>query len=298
MKIVNFGSLNLDYVYRVEKFVRPGETISAVSQSVGCGGKGLNQSIALSRAGAKVYHAGCAGTGGERLLLELGKNSVDTSLIRRVDELQGNAVIQVEDSGENCIIISGGSNMALTKEQIKETLSQFEAGDYLLLQNEVNGLELMLDEAKRIGLRVVFNPSPFDRSILDLDLSAVDWLLVNEGEGKAFTGETDPKKIYAALSSIWPSMNVILTLGSDGAWGFRKDEAVFQNAFPVDAVDTTGAGDTFTGYFVAAIARGESLAGAMREAAVASAIAVTRPGAAASIPERTTVLNRINSPDL
>ena len=128
MRVLNFGSLNLDYVYQVEHFVQPGETLSAASQSVNAGGKGLNQSVALAKAGAEVCHAGCIGTGGDLLLDLLNENGVGTEYLRAVPSIQGNAVIQVNPEGQNCILLFGGSNQCITDEQIEQTMKGFASG--------------------------------------------------------------------------------------------------------------------------------------------------------------------------
>ena len=169
MKALNFGSLNLDYVYQVEHFVQPGETLSAMSQAVNPGGKGLNQSIALAKAGAEVSHAGCLGLGGEVLGELLQKNGVDTGYLHFTDSIQGNAVIQVNAEGQNCILLFGGSNQCVTDTQVTETLAHFAAGDYLVLQNEINDLPLIVDEAYRRGMRIVLNPSPYNEKLRAVD---------------------------------------------------------------------------------------------------------------------------------
>ena len=135
MKVLNIGSLNLDHVYQVDHFVQPGETLSADASAINPGGKGLNQSIALARAGACVFHAGCLGTGGGSLKALLEENGVNTSWLKQVEELQGNAMIQVNKTGENCIILFGGSNQCITQRQVRETLSHFAEGDSELLKS-------------------------------------------------------------------------------------------------------------------------------------------------------------------
>ena len=284
MRILNFGSMNLDYTYEVDHFVRPGETLSALTQSLSPGGKGLNQSIALAKAGAMVHHAGCVGKGGEMLSGILREAGVHTDLIREVPELQGNAVIQVTPSGENCILLFGGSNRCITEAQIRETLSIFSAGDTLLLQNEINLLPEIIDTASEKGLCIFLNPSPCDEKIRGMDLSGISWLLVNEIEAEQLTGETRPEKAWEFLHGKYPKLSLLVTLGKEGAAAFSGSEAVFQPAFPVAAVDTTAAGDTFTGYFITALTEGLPLRECLRRSAMASAIAVTRPGAAKSIP--------------
>ncbi|MBD5497233.1 MAG: ribokinase [Lachnospiraceae bacterium] len=284
MKILNFGSLNLDYVYRVEHFVQPGETLAAQEQKIGPGGKGLNQSVAMARAGLEVWHAGCVGIGGESLERLLKENHVHTEYLRRTDEIQGNAVIQVNHSGENCILLYGGSNQAITPGQIAETIDNFEAGDYLVLQNEVSCLKEMIETAAEKGLRSVLNLSPFKDSLRSLDFQKISWLLVNEIEAGQLTGESDPERVWDYIHTTFPKMNVVMTMGSQGAWCFTPEEKVFQPTYQVNTVDTTGAGDTFTGYFLQGMTTGKSLQECMRQAAAAAALSVTRAGASESIP--------------
>lgn len=290
MKILNFGSLNLDYVYEVEHFVQPGETLSAASQTVKAGGKGLNQSIALRRAGAEVWHAGCMGTGGETLVERLQKDGVHTDYIRPVPTLQGNAVIQVNAQGENCILLFGGSNQCVTEAQIDETISAFAPGDWLLLQNEVNLVDRMVEKAAERGLMIALNPSPFNGKLNAVDYGKLSWLLMNEIEAEQLTGETDPAAAWAALHKRYPRLSVLITLGVKGSMAWRVQngtvETNFQPALPVQAVDTTAAGDTYTGYFITGIMEGLPLPICMDRATRASAIAVTRPGAADSIPTK------------
>ena len=290
---MNFGSLNLDYVYEVEHFVQPGETLSAVSQTVKAGGKGLNQSIALRRAGAEVWHAGCMGTGGEMLVERLQKDGVHTEYIRPVPTLQGNAVIQVNTQGENCILLFGGSNQCVTEAQIDETISAFAPGDWLLLQNEVNLVGRMVDKATEKGLMIALNPSPFDRKLDAVDYGKLSWLLMNEIEAEQLTGETDPAAAWTALHQQYPRVSVLITLGVKGSMAWRVQQGTieprFQPALPVQAVDTTAAGDTYTGYFISGLMEGLPLQICMERAARASAIAVTRPGAADSIPDKNEV---------
>lgn len=284
MKIVNFGSLNLDYVYQVPRFLAPGETLAASSVKVVPGGKGLNQSIALARAGAKVFHAGMVGSGGDMLAELLTKSGVDLRFLKQNNGIQGNAIIQVVPSGENAILLCGGSNREITSAQVRETLSQFGAGDWLILQNEVSCLDEMVEEAGKRGMHIVLNPSPFEEELLNLNYGVIDWLFINEVEGRQMTGESIPEKILCVLRKQYPQMNVVLTLGKMGAVCDTPTARVEQPIFPVRAVDTTAAGDTFTGYFIAAYTQRRPLEQCMKMAAAASAISVSRPGASVSIP--------------
>lgn len=293
MKILNYGSLNLDYVYQVEHFVQPGETLAALGQKVGPGGKGLNQSIAMARAGANVWHAGCVGIGGAKLEELLKENRIHTEYLKMVDEIQGNAVIQVNSSGENCILLYGGSNQVVTAEQITETIGHFEAGDYLVLQNEVSCLKEMVETAAAKGLRIVLNPSPFEESLRGLDYHKISWLLVNQIEAGQLTRESEPDKVWGYIHGAYPKLNVVMTMGNQGAWCFTPQEKIFQQAFQVEVVDTTAAGDTFTGYFLQGVTTGKSLQECMKQAAVAAALSVSRAGASESIPCRDEVEKRL-----
>ena len=293
MRALNFGSLNLDYVYQVAHFVQPGETLAASSRAVKFGGKGLNQSIALVRAGANTAHAGCVGSGGESLRKLLNDSGVDTSCLLSVDEMQGHTVIQVNSQGENCILLYGGSNRCITAEQVKSTMAQCSAGDYLVLQNEINLLPMIIDEGAQQGMNIVLNPSPYNDALRDEDYSKLTWLLVNEIEAEQITGENDPDKAWNVLHARYPRLSVLITLGSRGSVVHRVTddgvETVRQLAERVKAVDTTAAGDTFTGYFIAGLMENRPLQACMQRASHASAISVTRPGAADSIPLRSEV---------
>ena len=284
MNVVNFGSLNIDHVYAVDHFCRAGETIHTKSYTQTAGGKGLNQSIAVSRSGQKVHHAGLLGPEGTRLAELLSGSGVDLRYLKHTDVPQGHAVIQVQPDGQNCIFLYGGSNQAVTPQEIDEVLMQLNAGDYLLLQNEIANLTYLLRAAARRGLRVVLNASPISDELLNADLSGVDWLVVNEIECAAMAGCGDAQAGYETLKQRYPSLGILLTLGSEGSVSWKDGTEVRQCAYPVKAVDTTGAGDTFMGYFVGCLAQGMERQTAMQYASMASAISVTRPGAAASIP--------------
>lgn len=290
MKVLNFGSLNMDYVYQVDHILEPGETLTSSDRNTFCGGKGLNQSIALARAGIPVYHAGLIGEGGDPLLAACEENGVNTEFIRRVEGPCGHTMIQVDKNGQNCILLFGGSNRCVTREFADEVLSHFEKDDILVLQNEINELDYIIDRAYERGMRIVLNPSPYDSALDACDLSKVSLFLVNEIEGFQITGEKEPEKIFAAIRARYPGAGIVLTLGGEGSV-YQDETGVYrQGIYKVKAVDTTAAGDTFTGYFISSILEGMTPAEGLSLAAKASAIAVSRPGATASIPRREEVL--------
>ena len=289
MKILNFGSLNLDHVYQVPHFVSAGETLSSLGYQVHLGGKGFNQSVALSNAGARVYHAGCVGADGAVCKAYLEAHDVNTAYISTLDTPTGHAVIQVEESGQNCILLYGGANQCVTPTHIDGVLSHFGGGDHILLQNEISNVAYLIAQAKKRGMTVVLNPSPISEGLLRLPFSDVDWLLLNEVEGAALCGCANTKKMPALLQSRFPACSIVLTLGEAGAVCRRAGEEWAVPACRVKAVDTTAAGDTFTGYFLCGLMEGLSIPEAMRLASAAAAIAVTQRGAADSIPSRPAV---------
>lgn len=291
MKIVNIGSSNIDYVYQMEHFIRPGETLGCRELSIGCGGKGLNQSIALAKAGAQVYHAGLIGREGEFLREKMQQAGVNVELVRYGDGANGHAIIQVDRTGQNCIILYGGTNHQLTAAFVDEVLSHFSAGDVVVLQNEVNDIPYIIRAAKQRGLRVALNAAPISDAVRQYPLELLDWLIVNEIEGGTLADRSEPDEILRELHLRYPSVRVLLTLGTDGCMYRDGDETVCLPACKVKAVDTTAAGDTFIGFFLRGIADGSPAKQALRLATVASAIAVTRPGAADSVPEYDEVIS-------
>ena len=294
MKILNFGSLNLDLVYQIPHFVRAGETLSTTDFSRGVGGKGLNQSVALAKAGAEVYHAGLIGEDGMMLKDFLDANGVDTRFVRVLDCPSGHAVIQVIPEGNNCIFLYGGANQQVSEAFIAEALKPFAAGDFLVLQNEINMIDKIILAAAEKGMQVVLNPSPIADNLKELPLEKISWFILNEIEGAELSGETEPGKILDRLTALYPHAKIVLTLGGDGSVYADAQKRVHQSVFKVQAVDTTAAGDTFTGFFFAAMAEGNvSVEDALKRASKASSISVTRPGAAASIPTLSEVLEAL-----
>lgn len=287
MKVLSFGSLNVDYVYKLPHVVVKGETLSSKALNVYPGGKGLNQSIALGKAGADVYHAGAIGEDGRFLMECLEDAGVNTKFIKILPEVKsGHAIIQNTDDGDNCIVLYGGANQSITKEQVDETLAFFESGDYLILQNEINELKYIVEQAHAKEMKIVLNPSPMNEIINGLPLDFVDYFLLNEIEAAQVLGKPieNPDEIISELAEAFPHAKVVLTLGSDGSVFYDGTQKIRQGIYKVKAVDTTAAGDTFTGYFIAGEAAGCAAKESMDRAAKASAIAVSRPGAGVSIP--------------
>ncbi|MBR0082178.1 MAG: ribokinase [Clostridia bacterium] len=293
MRVLVFGSMNIDRTYRVRHLARGGETLTAKSMELFCGGKGFNQAIALARAGAATSFAGAVGTDGSFLLEPLRREGVHLTHVRQTGGVSGHAVIQVDDAGNNCILILPGANGSITHDDVDAALASYGAGDWLVLQNEISSLDYLLRRGREKGMTVVLNPSPFNEALDGCDFGCVDDLFVNEIEAAAIAGLSDGAPFEAILTAVrakYPHLNVLLTLGHRGAvFEDRAGNRSECGVYPVKAVDTTAAGDCFTGYFLAGLIAGEPASDALKTAAIASGISVSRRGASPSIPYRTEV---------
>ena len=293
MKILNFGSCNIDYVYSVPHIVNEGETLQAGELLVFAGGKGLNQTIAAQRGGAAVFHAGLIGADGEFLKQQLQRDGVDVTYLRTESgQKTGHAIIQVSEQGENSIIVYAGTNGAVSKGYINNVLQHFGAGDILMLQNELSNTAYIIEQAAARGMRVVFNPSPIKANLKQIDLNKVTYLLVNQGEARSLLGGENAEQCLQAAKK-YPGLRVVITLGQRGCVYGDAEQTLYQKAFRVKAVDTTAAGDAFAGYFVAGLAAGRPLGEILNYCAAASAIAVSQKGAAPSIPLFNEVLQKL-----
>lgn len=287
--LYNYGSINLDHVYRVPHLVRPGETLASYAYQVGLGGKGANQSLAVARANGQVAHWGRLNANdlwARDLLADAG---VNIEGVLETSGPSGHAIIQVDDQAENSILLFPGANHVCGRQELAEMIDAAADGDWLLLQNECSALADAIDLARQAGLKIAFNPAPMTDCIVDLPLEYCDLLFVNRGEATWLAGLTedaDVEELLAALATLLPKCQLVLTLGGDGAWHQFKGNRHFQPACKVDAVDTTAAGDTFIGYYLAAMQEGAEVKACLALAATAASLGVQREGAAHSIPLR------------
>ncbi len=284
MKILCFGSLNLDYVYQVDHIVQPGETTTAMTYQIFNGGKGLNQAIALGRANASPSMAGMIGQDGIHLLTYLQQSNVNTDLVSVCEGNTGHTTIQVDKNGQNSIVYFPGTNQMIDETFIHQVLAQFHSGDFVMLQNEINNIPFIIEHAKQKGMKIAFNPSPITERLLQYPLNLVDLLILNEIEGFELTHEQYPDNMIEKLHQAYPQTAVLLTLGKKGVLFSDKETRCHHGIYNVKAIDTTAAGDTFTGYFLASYANQEPLEECLRKASIASSIAVSRQGASNSIP--------------
>ena len=244
----------------------------------------MNQSIAVARAGSEIYHAGKVGQDGKMLTDVLNQEGICVDLVSRSGSCTGHAVIQVNRHGNNCILLHGGGNQEITTDEIDSILDHFSPGDIVILQNEISNIPYIVNKASNKYMKIVLNPSPMNDTLKELDLGMISYLILNEVEGKDFTGELNPSRIVDSLLDRYPHLKVVLSLGRFGALYGDELNRIQQSAYQVDAVDTTAAGDTFLGYFISRISMGSTSWNALRIAALAAALAVTKEGAATSIP--------------
>ena len=286
MKIVNFGSLCIDNVYAVPYFVAPGETLPCTDFQIHPGGKGLNQSLALANAGAEIWHAGKVGKDGVWLKELLADSGVNTDLLEVIDAPSGHANIQVTPQGQNAIVLYGGANKMITVEDVDRIIGALKDDDCLLLQNEISCLPEILERAGSKRVTTVLNAAPMSQAVLDSPLENVDVFIINELEGQALSGDSDPDQMLDKLIAKYPDSAFVLTLGESGAKFCSSNERISQQAYKVVAADSTGAGDTFTGFFLAAFLAEKPIPECLDIGCRAAAVCVTRRGAATSIPRQ------------
>jgi ribokinase len=287
MKTLVYGSLNIDLIYSVDKIAIPGETISSFSLTKSAGGKGANQAAALAKAGMETWMAGKIGPDGTFLLSLLESYGVHTEKVIQYEGPSGQAVIQVEKSGQNSIILFAGGNGLVSPDEIEQCLSMFEKGDFVVLQNEIAYTDLIMKKAKDKGMKIALNPSPWNEKAKALPFELADLLFVNEIEGSFLANmgpEVPAANILDSLCTSFPQTEVILTVGKEGVlYGCGKEQAR-AGIVETPVIDTTGAGDCFSGYFLASRQCGFTIQESLSLACKASSITVSRKGAMESIP--------------
>ncbi|WP_270437253.1 ribokinase [Faecalibacillus intestinalis] len=284
MKVLCFGSANLDHVYKVDHFTVPGETQGCLEYNIKCGGKGVNQAIAMALAGNDTYFAGIIGSDGGLLKDALVDKGVHIDYMKISNKPTGHAIIEVDQSGQNHILLYGGTNKEIDFEYIDEVLSHFSKGDIVVLQNEINNVPYIIERCYEKEMKIFFNAAPYDIAVKNYPIEKVTWLVVNETEGAALSNEEDYEKIIQTLKQKYPHTHILFTMGKEGSRVLTDKEDIKVEALKVNAVDTTGAGDTYIGYFVRGIVEEMPLLETAQMATKASAIAVTRFGAVDSIP--------------
>lgn len=285
MKVLCFGSCNIDYIYDVEKHVSRGETVISKAMRFDFGGKGLNQAVALRRAGADVSFAGCVGNDGGEIADFLRTEGIDVSNLDTADCKTGTAFIQVENDGERNKVLFDGANAKITKEYADDVLKKFVVGDVVVLQNEIPYVCYIVEAAFERGLKICFNPSPFDEKARRVDLNKITYLILSEADATACFGTDSYEKIESAIKTDYPSLKVLILSAERGAAYYIDGDNC--NEYPIPdygTVDKTAGGDAFAGYFVAEVMRDAALDVAMKRACAATAIAISKKGSSSSMP--------------
>ena len=281
MAVWNLGSINIDRFYSLPHLPAPGETLAASAYSEGLGGKGANMSVAISRAGARACHIGAVGSDGLWARDRLMEYGVDTRHIAQMPGATGHANINVDAAGENQIVLFPGANAEISESQLAQALSEATTQDMFLTQNETNAQRTGAEMAKRLGLRVAYAAAPFSAEAVSNMLDLADLLFLTAVEAEQLTQAT------GQAPDDLPVAHVIVTRGGDGAdWYDNASKARHAvAAYPADVVDTTGAGDTFTGFALAGLDRGMGMAQALDLGSRAGALMVARHGTADVIPD-------------
>lgn len=281
MKVINFGSLNIDYSFTVDHLVNPGETESSNSFIITCGGKGLNQSVALKRAGIDVIHTGLVGRKDSKIILDLlKKENIDISYIKKKNTNTGAAFIQVDKHGENNIVLNGGANHQIDNKFVDSILNNFSENDYIVIQNEISSLEYIMNKAYEKKMRIIFNPSPMNEKVLSLPLDKVYMFFLNNYESSFLAGSK--KDVLEKLISKYKNSQFVITNGSKECLYYDLHTIYKESPMKIEPVDTTAAGDTFLGYFLASYIRCKKRP--LLIANTASGLACLKRGASVSIP--------------
>ncbi len=292
MKLFVVGSVNMDLVVKAPFVPEKGMTIEGSGFMTNPGGKGANQAVACAKLGGETYMVGCVGEAfGEELLEALRGYGVHTDFVRREKGVSsGIAVITVVD-GDNRIIIDRGANGRVSEELIDAALSRAERGDYLILQLEIELplVKYALEKGKEKGMTTVLNPAPA-RELPPEIFPLCDWFVPNQTEARFYTGiyPEDGAGVRACAEKLAEKgvKRTLVTLGKEGSAYVCGKALVTAQAYPVEATDTTAAGDTFVGALTVRLSEGAPISEAMKFASKASSIAVTRAGAQQSVPTR------------
>lgn len=291
-KVVVVGSLNMDLVTRAPRLPRAGETLIGESFATVSGGKGANQAVAVARLGAQVSMVGCVGNDayGDQLRAALLAEQIDCQAVVSVEGSSGVALIVVDDSSQNAIVIIAGANGQLTPDVVAAYDSVLRGADVIVCQLEVpmQTVGHVLKRGRELGKTVILNPAPATGPLPEEWLACVDYLIPNESEASALSGllvdSLESAQLAARRLIAAGAGKVIITLGAQGLLFANGQSVAHFPSSRVKAVDTTAAGDTFVGGFAAALASGQDEVQAIRFGQVAAALSVTRLGAQPSIP--------------
>ena len=288
MTIFNLGSINNDHFFEVSHLPAPGETVASKAYFSGLGGKGANLSIAALRAGARVCHIGAVGPDGHGALAQLKSLGLSVDNISMLDVATGHAVVMIDPAGENAIVIHPGANRNIAERAVTAALVSAKPGDWIVVQNETNQQGFALKQGRKQDLKTAYIAAPFDAKSTAEVLPFVDLLILNSIEMSQLRKSMPRGPEQSGVTMI------VVTEGAAGGVVLRAENGWAEERFEspdVTALDTTGAGDTFAGYFLAALDGGVDAGFAIERAAAAAALMVTKKGTAEAIPSLTEVEN-------
>ena len=280
MTIYNLGSINVDHLYMLERIPKPGETLSSLETHITIGGKGLNISVAANRSGADVRHIGVVSSADPSVLDMIAGLGLDSALISQVDVQTGHAIIYVDENSENSIVVHGGANLCFSESQIRTALSSAQPDDWLVLQNETNANEIGISIAREKGMQIALVAAPFNAKTMPEQIEKVDLVSMNKTESELF------EVISGTSIGNLKSIDFLITYGADGAVFLSDGEARRIAAHKVHSIDTTGAGDTFFGVFMAHYTSRGCVETALKKANAAAALIVQRRGVASVVPSQ------------
>ena len=280
MTIYNLGSINVDHLYMLERIPKPGETLSSLETHITIGGKGLNISVAAHRSGADVRHIGVVGSADPSVLDMIAGLGLDRALISQVDVQTGHAIIYVDENSENSIVVHGGANHCFSESQIRTALSSAQPNDWLVLQNETNANEIGISIAREKGMKIALVAAPFNAKKMPEQIKKVDLVSMNKTESELF------EVISGTSIGNLKSIDFLITYGADGAVFLSDGVTQRIAAHKVHSIDTTGAGDTFFGVFMAHYTGRGCVKTALKKANAAAAIIVQRRGVASVVPSQ------------
>ena len=280
MTIYNLGSINIDHLYMLERIPKPGETLSSLETHITIGGKGLNISVAANRSGADVRHIGVVSSADPSVLDMIAGLGLDSALISQVDVQTGHAIIYVDENSENSIVVHGGANLCFSESQIRTALSSAQPDDWLVLQNETNANEIGISIAREKGMQIALVAAPFNAKTMPEQIEKVDLVSMNKTESELF------EVISGTSIGNLKSVDFLITYGADGAVFLSDGEARRIAAHKVHSIDTTGAGDTFFGVFMAHYTSRGCVETALKKANAAAALIVQRRGVASVVPSQ------------
>jgi ribokinase len=293
-KIVVVGSCNTDMVIKTDRLPIPGETILGGTFFMNPGGKGANQAVAAARMGGKVTLISKTGNDvfGKQSVMLYNSENINTDFVfSDPNQPSGVALITVDSYGENCIVVASGANASLSPSDINKASREIESSDLVLMQLEIpiDTVEYVAEIANKRGIKVILNPAPA-RALSDKLLKCLYIIIPNKSEAEILSGikvtDYETARQAADIISSRGVDNVVITLGAQGALIKELDQYHYVEAHKVDAVDTTAAGDSFCGTVCVGLSEGRSILDAVKLAAKAAALTVTRMGAQSSIPYR------------